>query len=318
MTLSDLLILIRHYIKLVIIIPVVCAVVATLVLLIMPSTYIAKATLLTNGDIALAGGYAQTEAAFYSQNGIKVTSKNDAAYRTVVVEAEGEDYGGSIAAANATVLAAAEDYRNANNQVSISTNEATYAESTSPSIPKTVLVALLAGIFGVICIVVVLDMVKTPIKSKNDIEAASGLSVIGTIPTLDRGERLLANIRFSGDSQPSSIAVVPVGFTGGALTCAELASAIENSGIAVTRLQGSPHAQSFNPITLPNMVTIVECASLSEGMGAAYIAREADVTILCVNEWIDSRKVLLSVVEELQFAQVRPAGIVFLTQHYLK
>lgn len=318
MTLSDLLILIRHYIKLVIIIPVVCAVVATLVLLIMPSTYIAKATLLTNGDIALAGGYAQTEAAFYSQNGIKVTSKNDAAYRTVVVEAEGEDYGGSIAAANATVLAAAEDYRNANNQVSISTNEATYAESTSPSIPKTVLVALLAGIFGVICIVVVLDMVKTPIKSKNDIEAASGLSVIGTIPTLDRGERLLANIRFSGDSQPSSIAVVPVGFTGGALTCAELASAIENSGIAVTRLQGSPHAQSFNPITLPNMVTIVECASLSEGMGAAYIAREADVTILCVNEWIDSRKVLVSVVEELQFAQVRPAGIVFLTQHYLK
>lgn len=318
MTLSDLLILIRHYIKLVIIIPVVCAVMATLVLLIMPSTYIAKATLLTNGDIALAGGYAQTEAAFYSQNGIKVTSKNDAAYRTVVVEAEGEDYGGSIAAANATVLAAAEDYRNANNQVSISTNEATYAESTSPSIPKTVLVALLAGIFGVICIVVVLDMVKTPIKSKNDIEAASGLSVIGTIPTLDRGERLLANIRFSGDSQPSSIAVVPVGFTGGALTCAELASAIENSGIAVTRLQGSPHAQSFNPITLPNMVTIVECASLSEGMGAAYIAREADVTILCVNEWIDSRKVLVSVVEELQFAQVRPAGIVFLTQHYLK
>ena len=109
-----------------------------------------------------------------------------------------------------------------------------------------------------------------------------------------------------------------MGFTGGALTCAELASAIENSGIAVTRLQGSPHAQSFNPITLPNMVTIVECASLSEGMGAAYIAREADVTILCVNEWIDSRKVLVSVVEELQFAQVRPAGIVFLTQHYLK
>lgn len=318
MTLPDLLILIRHYIKLVIIIPVACAVVATLVLLVMPSTYIAKATLLTNGDIALAGGYAQTEAAFYSQNGIKVTSKNDAAYRTVVVEAEGEDYGGSIAAANATVLAAAEDYRNANNQVSISTNEATYAESTSPSISKTILVALLAGIFGVICIVVVLDMVKTPIKSKNDIEAASGLSVIGTIPTLDRGERLLANIRFSGDSQPSSIAVVPVGFTGGALTCAELASAIENSGIAVTRLQGSPHAQSFNPITLPNMVTIVECASLSEGMGAAYIAREADVTILCVNEWIDSRKVLVSVVEELQFAQVRPAGIVFLTQHYLK
>lgn len=315
MTLFDLFKLIRHYIKLVIILPVACAILVTLGLLVMPPTYVAKATLLTNGDIALAGGFAQTEATTFSKNGIEVSSKNDTSYRTVVIEAEGKDYGGCIAAANATVLAAANDYRSANNQVSITTNEATYAESTSPSIPKTALIALLAGLFVAVCVVVI-DVVKMPIKSRNDIEAASNLPVIGTIPTRDRGERLLANIRFLGDGQPATIAVVPVGLTGGTLTCAELASAFENVGTAVTRIKGNPHAQSLSAIALPEIVTIVECAPLSEGMGAVYIARDADVTILCASEWRDSRKALANVVEELQFAKANIGGVVFILSGY--
>lgn len=315
MTLFDLFKLIRHYIKLVIILPVACAILVTLGLLVMPPTYVAKATLLTNGDIALAGGFAQTEATTFSKNGIEVSSKNDTSYRTVVIEAEGKDYGGCIAAANATVLAAANDYRSANNQVSITTNEATYAESTSPSIPKTALIALLAGLFVAVCVVVVIDVVKMPIKSRNDIEAASNLPVIGTIPTRDRGERLLANIRL-GDGQPATIAVVPVGLTGGTLTCAELASAFENVGTAVTRIKGNPHAQSLSAIALPEIVTIVECAPLSEGMGAVYIARDADVTILCASEWRDSRKALANVVEELQFAKANIGGVVFILSGY--
>lgn len=314
MTLFDLFKLIRHYIKLVIILPVACAILVTLGLLVMPPTYVAKATLLTNGDIALAGGFAQTEATTFSKNGIEVSSKNDTSYRTVVIEAEGKDYGGCIAAANATVLAAANDYRSANNQVSITTNEATYAESTSPSIPKTALIALLAGLFVAVCVVVVIDVVKMPIKSRNDIEAASNLPVIGTIPTRDRGER--CQYPFLGDGQPATIAVVPVGLTGGTLTCAELASAFENVGTAVTRIKGNPHAQSLSAIALPEIVTIVECAPLSEGMGAVYIARDADVTILCASEWRDSRKALANVVEELQFAKANIGGVVFILSGY--
>lgn len=315
MTLFDLFKLIRHYIKLVIILPVACAILVTLGLLVMPPTYVAKATLLTNGDIALAGGFAQTEATTFSKNGIEVSSKNDTSYRTVVIEAEGKDYGGCIAAANATVLAAANDYRSANNQVSITTNEATYAESTSPSIPKTALIALLAGLFVAVCVVVVIDVVKMPIKSRNDIEAASNLPVIGTIPTRDRGTTA-CQYPFLGDGQPATIAVVPVGLTGGTLTCAELASAFENVGTAVTRIKGNPHAQSLSAIALPEIVTIVECAPLSEGMGAVYIARDADVTILCASEWRDSRKALANVVEELQFAKANIGGVVFILSGY--
>ena len=80
MTLSDFFKLIRHYIKMVIIVPVVCAFVATAVVAAIPPTYIAKATLLTNGDIALAGGYAQNEASTFSKNGIEVSSTTDTAY----------------------------------------------------------------------------------------------------------------------------------------------------------------------------------------------------------------------------------------------
>lgn len=316
MTLSDFLRLIRHYSKIIIVLPLACAAIAAIVAAILPPTYVAKATLLTNGDIALASGYAQNEAERFSQNGIEVSSSTDTAYRTITIEAEGADYGGCIAAANATVLAAAEDCREANSQTSISTNEAVSAENDSVSIPKTALIALIAGLFVAICFVVAIDILRMPIKSKNDIESAVNLPVISTIPNRDRGERLLANIRFLSDEFPSVISVIPAGLTGGALTCAELMSAFEHAGLAVNRVQGNPHAQSLNTIALPGVVTIVECAPLSEGMGAVYIAKESDVAILCATEWSDSRKALASVVEELRFAKVNLGGVVFLSSGY--
>lgn len=318
MTLLDLFKLIRHYLKLVIALPLICALASAIAIIITPPTYTAKATLLTNGDVALAGGYAQTEASIYSQNGITVNAAIDTSRRTIAITSEGSDYGGCIAAVNATVIAAAEDCRNANSQVMISANEATSAESMTPNIAKSVTLALLAGLFAAICIVVVIDMVKAPIKSENDIKIAANLPVIGRIPNLDRGERLLANVRFLSENPPSTIAIIPVGSMGGALTSTELASAFENAGVPVMRVQGSPHAEGFNHAALPGLVTIVECAPLFQGMGAAYVAREADVTILCACEWSDSRKALSTVVEELRLAQVNPTGVVFLTRYYPK
>lgn len=313
MTISDLFKLMRHYLKLIVLIPVVCAAIAAIVILMMPQTYVAKATLLTNGDLALAGGYAQTQAAYYSQNGVEVTSSVQTAYKTVSVEAEGNDYGGCIAAVNATVLAAADDCRTANGQASVSTNEATGATVLSPSLLKTAIVAFLAGLLIAVCIVVLIDMVRAPIKSRNDIEATSDLPVIGNIPNRDRGERLLANIRFLSDEQPSTIAIVPTGLTGATLTCAEIMSSFERSGVAVSRVQGSPHAHGLNEVPRPGVVTLVECAPICEGMGAVYIARDADMTILCATEWVDSRKMLLATIEELRFAKAKLGGVVFLT-----
>lgn len=313
MSLSDLLKLMRHYLKVVAVALASCVVLTVLVVLVLPPTYEAKSTLLTDGDIALAGGFAQSEAEAYSQNGITVSSQTDTNLRTITIVAEGADYGGVIAAVNATVLAAADDVRDTNNLVSVSTNEATYAENVSPSIPKMALIALLVGFFIAICIVVVIDAVKAPIRSKNDIKDLFDLPIIGEIPNRDRGERLLANVRFLSDEPPSTIAVVPTGLVGSTLTCAELAGAFEHSGAAVRRIKGNPHAEGFNDVPLPGVISIVECSSISEGMGAIYIAKEADITILCVREWLDSRKALTNLVEELMLAQCNIAGVVFLS-----
>lgn len=176
--------------------------------------------------------------------------------------------------------------------------------------------ALFAGLFVAICLIVLIDILKTPIKSKSDIEAAADLPVIGTIPNRARGERLLANIRFICDEPPSTIAVVPVGLTGSTLTCAELTSALEHSKVSVSRVQGNAHAEGFNHVSLPGIVTIIECAPLSEGVGAVYIAKEADITILCATEWRDSRKALAAIVEEFRFAKIKLGGVVFLTSRY--
>ena len=310
MTLADLFKLIRHYAKLVVAIPLISAVIAAGAIFLLPPTYEAKATLLTNGDIALSSGFAQNEAATYSKNGIEVSSTTDTAYRTIVITATGKDYGGCIAAANATVAAAAEDCRSVNTQAAVTTNEATSASSTSPSVPKVVLMALLLGLF------VVIDLIKAPIKSQNDIELSSGLPVIGVIPSRDRGERLLANVRFLTEGELTTIAIVPIGLSGGVLTCAELSSAFERSGTIVSRVKGSPHAEGLNQPVLSGVLSLIECAPLNEGVGAVYIAKESDITILCVSEWRDSRKALSSVVEELKFAKANLGGVVFLTAGY--
>ena len=312
MTFSDLLRLLRHYLKIAIAIPIACAVITVVVTLLAPSTYEAKATLITDADIALTGGFAQSEAELFSQNGITVTSKADTAYRTITIFAEGSDYNGCISAANSAINATADEIRKVNAAFTITTNEATYAERISPGLLKLIAIALVLGVFLWICVLIVIDAIKKPIKSENDIVALFDLPIIGRIPNRDRGEKLLANIRFLSEEPLNTIAVIPAGLTGATLTCAELTSVFEHSGVAVSRTKGNPHAEGFKSAALPGILTIVECPSLSEGIGSVYIAKEADITILCVREWLDSRSALSNMIDELHLAKANIIGVVYL------
>ncbi len=312
MTFSDLLRLLRHYLKIAIAIPIACAVITVVVTLLAPSTYEAKATLITDADIALTGGFAQSEAELFSQNGITVTSKADTAYRTITIFAEGSDYNGCISAANSAINATADEIRKVNAAFTITTNEATYAERISPGLLKLIAIALVLGVFLSICVLIVIDAIKKPIKSENDIVTLFDLSIIGRIPNRDRGEKLLANIRFLSEEPLNTIAVIPAGLTGATLTCAELTSVFEHSGVAVSRTKGNPHAEGFKSAALPGILTIVECPSLSEGIGSVYIAKEADITILCVREWLDSRSALSNMIDELHLAKANIIGVVYL------
>lgn len=312
MTLLDLGKLVRHYLKLVIALPVVCILIALVINFITPSSFQATASLTTNADLSVAGGYAQNETVRYSQNGITVSSISNPATQSIGITAEGNDYGGCIAAANAAILALSDDIRAMNSDYLVDVVEATAATDTSQSLTKMIILAAFIGVFLAICIVVLLDIKKSPIKSRSDIKEASGLSVVGEIPARDYGERLLANIRFSVGRTPSTIAVVPVSGAGCTIACAELANVLSHSGVAVSRVKANAHAQGLKTNQQAGTTLVVECPPLYEGMGAAYIAREADITLLCVTEWLDSRKVLKNVTNELNKAKANLGGVVFL------
>lgn len=79
-------------------------------------------------------------------------------------------------------------------------------------------------------------------------------------------------------------------------------------------MKGSPHAKKFQVTVPPDAAIVVSCEPLSVGMGAAYIAHNADATVLCISEWTDTRKQLLSTIRELELAKANIAGIAYLPE----
>lgn len=314
MTFSDLIKLIRHYLKLVIALPLACALVTLVVFLLMPPQYEAKASLANDVPLDVVSGYANNVATEQSRSDVVVTATTAAASHSIIFKAESANYDQCVEAANTAAHALGDELHAINPAFMVDISEATSAIDTSVSASKMALVALLAGLFIAICVVLIIDLVKTPIRSEDDIEALSDLPVVSVIPSRDSGERLLANIRFVADKTPSVIAVVPVGLLGTAVVCADLMSALERSSIATNRVKGGAHEEALKVEHQPGTVTIIECSSLTEGMGAAYLAKEADITVVCVREWADSRKALAKVVGELRLARANVAGVVFLTE----
>lgn len=312
MTLFDFGKLLRHYLKLIIVLPIACAVVSGCFLALMPKTYQAISTAVISADLTVINGFAQNESVKYSQNGIAVSSEANVANQTIVITAEGNDYGGCIAAANAAILALGDDVRNVDPNSMVDIREATSANNISQSIPRSVFLAFFLGLVLAIFIVIIIDAVKMPIKSRFNIENNTDISVIGEIPSRDRGECLLANIRFIAGCTPSVIAVVPVSGVGAAATCAELTNALIKAGEKTNRVKANAHVQGLKSELQAGIITVVECLPLAEGMGAAYIARDADLTIICVAEWLDSCKALSNVIRELNLAKAKLGGAVLL------
>lgn len=312
MTLMDLLKLIRRNLKLIVVLPVICAVIASAVVFFMPSSYSATASLVTSADIAMAQGYANNAAADNSVSGVDVTVSLNTTAKQISITAKGADGSQCISAANAVADAASGQIAKAYPNAAFSENKASSATDSSPSLPKTMLVALLAGLFAAICIVVIRDIIKAPIKSKEDVADVCDLPILADVPTADDGERLLANLFFRCDDTPASIAIVPVGTAdSSSIVANELARALDHTGVQVKLVQGVAHARRFKVNIPQNTVIIVDCRPLFEGMGAAYIAHDAEATILCVSEWTSSRPQLCSAYEELTLAKANLAGIAY-------
>ena len=169
--------------------------------------------------------------------------------------------------------------------------------------------------FVVICGIVVWDTVKRPIKNKDNLEEAAQAPVIGQLPTRDHGEKLFANVRFVTKDALNTVCIVPVDDPSTSRQVAEEIYGTANMlGINTEMFKADPHAEYLYTDTALADLNLVDCAPLSQGMGAAYLSRNADVVILAVRQWTDSAKVIESIINEFSIAKVELNGVVLLSE----
>lgn len=307
MTLLDLARLLRRHLALVVALPIIFALATGAFMLVrgQAAQYTANAYIVagTSAQLSTLNGTASSAARDYASAnaGYTASAKADTASLTVTVAATGPDAAGAASAANEVADSAVESARDLLGKDSVSASVQKAASGTrqsGSSLLTYILVAILAGLFAAVCVVVGIDAVKRPVKGSADLEAASGLPVLGELPG-DSGERLLANSRFaSGKADPRSVLVVPVR---------------EGDPAALVGMLIDRAARAESPEEVERHggpIRVSTCAPLLQGVSAAYQAREADAVLIACAQWDDSRKDVESTANELRLAGANAVGCV--------
>lgn len=315
MTILDLMRLIQRHLKLVIALPIIFAVVALAYSFFIQASYTATANFITNGDLTFAQGLASKEATSYAKSGVQISCSSQSSNKQVTISATGSDATQCIEAANTVANNAVSQYKSSSSSVIAIVTEATSAVRNTPSPLRVAATAFALGLFVAICIVVLIDIAKAPIKSREDAKNACELPVLGTGTSVEDGDRILANLQFACGKRPSTIAVVPIGQADSAVVISnELVNALERSSVRTRIVKGSPHARKFKVSVPEDAAVVVCCPPLAAGAGASYIANSSDATVLCVTEWTDSKRQLLATMRELELAKANIAGLAYLPE----
>ena len=163
-----------------------------------------------------------------------------------------------------------------------------------------------------VVVIIVSDLVKRPIKTREEIEAYSGLPVLSWPAAAGEGQMLWANLSVKFDGGLSDIAMLPLS-AGGSLGIADAlcaaakdcgidASAVpmENAGLAQIESEGA------------DGLKVVACQPIECDASSVYCVRRADAVVLCVRLWKDGLDKLDDVLKELDAVDVRPVGVALL------
>lgn len=318
MTLFGLLNLVKHHLKAVIIIPVVCMLIAGVNAFLSQPIYSSRATFITDGDLSYCRGLADIEANSYAIPddvlSIEVDSSEDS--MQVFVYVSDFDSNHCMQVANDVVNATVASFRTVDAASNVQVNEATSTVEEKQSIPKGLAAGLLVGIVLAACYLVLVDLIREPIKSREDVQNAADLPVLGCVLDGNIDEQLFINLQFRCAKDTKSIAIVP-------LAAANIASAVACELVACFKKKGTNVESEKVPASTEDLVlrsnedilTVYCCEPISEGMGAAVTAHTADATILCVSEWTDSRRQLRSTINELDLANANLVGMVYVPEH---
>lgn len=315
MTVLDLIRLVQRYFKLIIILPVLFAIIAVVWSFFAQASYTATANFITSGDLAFAQGLANKEAAAYGNSGLQVSCSSQSSTKQITVTAIGADPTACVNAVNTVVNNAVDQYKAVSSSVASSITEASGASRNTASPLRVAAFAFALGLFLAICIVVLIDIARAPIKSSEDAENASDLPVLGTAFSAEGGDRILANLEFCCGHRPLTTAVVPIGHASSAeIVSQELVGALDRSNVRTKLVKGSPYARKFKVSVPEDAAVVVCCPPLVAGAGATYIANNSDATVLCVREWTDSKRQLMSTIRELRLAKANIAGLAYLPE----
>ena len=325
MTLMDLFRLIRKYWIIVVVVTLVCGGAAGVYVKVSKSAgHSATAAVVGNSQATGLMGFAGAEgrALIGADSGYTVETKTETGTNTVNITVTGPNEDECIALANGiasrTCDRAVQAYKNFENPFSGTVEKAEKADKVkSGGGKKYLLVGILAGLFLGICIVVIIDLVRRPVKSVEGMQDLVELPVLEKLPA-ESGERLLANIRFASKKDDlARVCVVPLGDRALAdevaalLDAAMVAEVGQGPAVNTSSDDGRGSAFAVAEEAVRDRFVVQACDSLSVGMNAAYDARGADAVIVAGRQWADSLTALESTVAELQLAGANVVGLVF-------
>lgn len=217
MTLLELIQLLRKHLKIVVFLPIACALaMAAVSVLVMGSTYTAQtdmyvlassenqvgsalssdlsaSQMLTN-DVAtlLSSDRVMSDAAHRlgldDLEGYDITVGSESTTRVITLSVTGSDAQGTANVANALAESVSRVAQEVMNVESVNViDEAPVPTAPSgPNRPLYIVVAFMAGLFLAVAIVVLLDMVDTRVRSAEQVEELIGVPVIGRIPQMKK------------------------------------------------------------------------------------------------------------------------------------
>ena len=217
MTLLELLQLLRKHLKIVVLLPIACALAMALAsVLVMRNTYTAQtdmyvlassegesggalssdlsaSQMLTN-DVAqlLKSDRVMSDAAedlgLPNLNAYDITVSSESTTRVIPRTVTGDAARGAANVANALAKNVSQVAREVMNVQSVNViDEAPVPEAPSgPNRPLYIAVAFMAGLFLAVAIVVVLDLVDTRVRTSEQVEELLGVPVIGRIPEMKK------------------------------------------------------------------------------------------------------------------------------------
>lgn len=369
LTLLDLLRLIRHYWKVVILLPLFCALVALLISFALPSKYEASSTITASDPsnnvspatlVSVVNDFLHSEIAPYtvSDSAVKATINlgEGPSEQTLVLTIEGPSEDECVALANSLVARAADSSRkmfellqeaneegladlsalNSSEDVasvlsgsilqnslgsdrtfefcSFLVGDAVEAERVGYSKVLLTLAGFALGLFLAVLIVLIIDALKNPIRSCDEIEGGLSLPILAHEDMPHFGDQLWANIQFLAEERVDSICLVPLSGD----TAKVCANALEEAMAKVGQFAEIQNAPKDKPIQKSEQgdqhCVVYCCEPLEDGIGAAYCAHTSSVTVVCARLWNDSRKELFAAIHELSFARANIAGTILLRE----